>query len=606
MWKLLRNLGLAAALIAGALKLLLWYAVKQEAERLTLTLAPYAQVQYDSISAGLNGAVGLNSVKVAIKREGGSDIFAAEHAVLETPGALWLLRHTLLGDDTLPPRFGINFQNLKLPGSGMSVPGIGPEWLSPLSYVPFETLGCGVVTHLSLADYQQMGLNVGDRSLHGEYHYDSEAGTLSLALALSNPPLSSIALAAELNHFEPGALAGKAASIEKLRVEQLSFEYSDSGYLHRRNHFCAQHTAQADSQFVEQHIAAVQGFLKQRYIEPGAELLRLYRRLVESGGQITILSLPGNGFIPVQVATYAPEDLLRQLNVTTRFNDAPPIMFRLSFIAPPTPVVAEAPEATDAAPAATPAAPGTTTVVSVAPTIPQPLSSAPSSTTATEKSGAPAPAPAPAPVPALTNIAKPNVNAASTSVTSSPTAGSVPVGASKAPSSLLPDNKPRAANTATATVAPTTGSGGVNPKDPPHPRVSPADMFSFDKAEAAFLPRKTEQDQPKPPALTPSAPPPPPGSTLALVWEGPKIDRLPPAPEKPRDYDVIEYAAIGAHLGKFVRVITDGGKNVDGYVVGVDETGVEVRVNGIGGSAQFVIPKLRILQIQLPHRIPAG
>ena len=55
MLKLLRNLVLAAILLAGALKLLAWYAVGNDADRIVQALAPFAQIKYDSLSTGLDG-----------------------------------------------------------------------------------------------------------------------------------------------------------------------------------------------------------------------------------------------------------------------------------------------------------------------------------------------------------------------------------------------------------------------------------------------------------------------------------------------------------------------------------------------------------------------
>jgi hypothetical protein len=88
---------------------------------------------------------------------------------------------------------------------------------------------------------------------------------------------------------------------------------------------------------------------------------------------------------------------------------------------------------------------------------------------------------------------------------------------------------------------------------------------------------------------------------LALVWK-PTIERLPaPAAERP-DYDVIDFAALQAHSGQFVRLVTEGGKKVEGYVVSADEAAVELRVNEGGGSVRFSIPKTRIQQIRLVRR----
>lgn len=98
-----------------------------------------------------------------------------------------------------------------------------------------------------------------------------------------------------------------------------------------------------------------------------------------------------------------------------------------------------------------------------------------------------------------------------------------------------------------------------------------------------------------------SAPPPPAGSTLALVWK-PSVERLPPTSPPARDFDVIDYSALGSYTGRFVRLLTTTGKKVEGRIIGVDSTAVGVRVKRAGGTAELQIPRSVISQIQLPHR----
>ena len=98
-----------------------------------------------------------------------------------------------------------------------------------------------------------------------------------------------------------------------------------------------------------------------------------------------------------------------------------------------------------------------------------------------------------------------------------------------------------------------------------------------------------------------SAPPPQEGSTLALVWK-PSVERLPPAAPPKRDYDVIEFSALGSYAGRFVRLLTTTDKKVEGRVIGVDSTAVSVRVKKAGGTAELQIPRSIITEIQLPHR----
>jgi len=579
MWKLLRNLLLAGVLIAGALKLLAWYEVRQDAERIATALAPYAQIRYDSVSAGLDGSASFTNLSAAFKRDKNTDTYAAEQVVIETPGVFWLLKRSLMSDASLPAHFGISVRGLKIPPT----PWLDPHWFNPTTLVPFETAGCAAVT-LSPADYRKMEVSVGDVREHGEFRYDADARALDVTVTLTTAGIATLTLDSELRQFEPKMLES-ADALKRVHVGRLGLSYSDSGFFKRRNQFCAQRGNIGPSQFVEQHVAAVQALLQQRGIEPSTEVLKLYRRLVENGGQASVLSLPNSTFVAGAWQSSSEEDLLRQMNVTARYGDTPPVMFRLSFAAPPAPAEPATTAVADAtAPAATPtptptpgAVPTTPTAVPAQTTTPVPATRTIASATVAPVTPPPAAAPAdkaPAP-PAPSSANPPPVKPAATTPDKAP-----------APSAAAP-TVPAVAATA-AKPAPTGSPGGGG-------------LEEFDKAAAKLAPLPKRQPSGAP-EFQPSQPAPAAGSTLALVWK-PTIERLPPPPPERRDYDIIDFAALKGEHGRFVRLITEGGKKVEGYVVSSDDTDVQLRVSPSGGNAaQFSVPKARIQEIQLVHR----
>ena len=560
MWKLLRNSALAALLLAGTLKLLAWYAVGQDAQRVVAALAPYAQVKYDGLSAGLDGSVSLSGVSVA--QGSAHSLYRADNVELESPGLFWLLKHALLHDDTLPAQFGISVRGLKLPAA---LPWLNPQWLNPATFVPFETLGCGT-TAFSAADYAKMKVAGGTTREHGEYHYDIDAKTLDLSLTLSAPAFSNVVLEAELRQFDPQSLQSPAL-LEKLHIGQLSADYTDSGFLQRRNQFCAQRAGIAPRQFAERHLAAIQDLLKQHGIEASGELLKLYRQLVEQGGQASILSLPNNNFVASAWPTSAPDDLLRQLNVTARYRDTPPVMFRLSFAPPPEtqPTVAVVESSSPAAIA--------TAAEQTASTMPL-----------LEKTASPAAVSVPPPT--------------------TPSAAPAPGLATPPPVAPL-TAQAEASKIAHAPPLPTPSAAKTDGTKPVHDNLG---LHYLDRAEAKLMPPALQPLPSPSPVLAPmpefaSSAAPPPDSTLALVWK-PTIERLPEAAPEQHDYSVIDYASLKNAQGRRVRLITDGGKQVEGAVLGVDDSGVYLRINREGGDAQFVVPKARIRQVQLLHLSP--
>lgn len=555
MWKLLRNLLLVAILLAGVLKLVLWYEVRQNAARLVSAWAPYAQVQYDSIGVNLDGSIGIGGLNVTFGKGPARSSWRASQVDVETPGPFWLLRRTLMSDESFPAHLGLTVRGLQPPA------GASPfdwRWLSPLSLVPFETFGCGVVSRLSIADYQRMGLNPGVAQQHLEYRYDAAANALTFTGELSTPPFSAISLSGELQQFDARSLTLKGWP--KLHVAVLTAEYADSGYLAKRNRFCAQQAGASPAGFIDQHLSAIKSYLDSLGVQTTVGVETIYRDLVTSGGRMSVQSLPNPGFT-LEALTAEPADaLVRQLNLTTRHNDAPPVMLRLAFKAPPN----SADEATVAA-----IAPSTTATPAPAP---------PSSPAANASATAPPPAQVTKPVAAVV--------AASTTATTPAPAASAPIVAK--PSVVTPPPAaPAPATTPAAAVAatPAKPNGTATP-----PAAAPA------------TPAKTGDA-----SGLPSLPAPPEGSTLALVWK-PTVDRLPDAPPAVRDYDVIEFGAANTYAGRFVRVLTSGGKKVEGRLIGIGPEGTTLglRVNKPGGSAELQVQRSVIVEIRLPHQKPAA
>jgi hypothetical protein len=252
----------------------------------------------------------------------------------------------------------------------------------------------------------------------------------------------------------------------------------------------------------------------------------------------------------------------RQLNLTARRNDSPPVMVRLAFHP-----VSDVPG--DAAAAETPAtSAGETGKRATAPVVPvastPPPKAAPTIAAVTAITP---PKPAPSPTPPT---AKPAVPPSTT-----------PIAVAKPPTPAPVPARPAGAVTAPP-VAKT-----------PTPTATPA------APAAATGPKPQGAD---PAGAQASGPPPDAGSTLALVWKAGEEVRLQAPAPAPRDYDVIEFSALSGYSGRFVRLLTTTGKKVEGRIIGVDGTSVSLRIQKAGGTAELQIPRTVIFEIRLPHR----
>lgn len=556
MWKLLRNLLLSAGVLALGLKLALWLAAGQQAQWLADSLQRWGELSWSGASGSFDGDLTLSGVQFRPKPGFEAATVNASSLRLDTPGVFWVLRRAITRDADVPGQLGIYLQDVNLPLLRKLAGGNAPPWFGAQSLVPFETFACGGSTGLNAANFTSMQIQPKPPRLSVAYRYDAAAQHLEVDLRIDNAPFAQVGLRTELHQFTPRML-DDAAARERVRIASADFNFRDRDFLRRRNQFCARETGVDVDGFIDRHIAAVQERLKASHIVPAEGVVEIYREMLRSGGEIKLLSLPREDIAPAQYDTYDPEEVLRWLNLTARHNDAPPVLFKLFFLAEPVEALAGINRALVHDPLAEPE-PDTVVV--------RPEENPVLATTI----GAATKAPDAAPPPSTTPIAP-------TAPLTPPLTTAAPPD-DIAPGSLPPGAAPGAGDTATATAVPAI------PTRPAPPRIDPR----LDPRLAGL----------------PSAPPPPPGSTAALVWQGPRIDRLPESKTAPRErpFAVVPYAALNGQSGARVVLITSGGKEIEGKVAEVSAAGVTISVNRESGQARLFVERARILEIRVARR----
>jgi hypothetical protein len=394
-----------------------------------------------------------------------------------------------------------------------------------------------------------------------EYRYDASQHTLTATLGLSTPGFATLALEVDLSRFDPAKLM-QPKFWDTTHFDQLSATYTDHGFMQRRDAYCAKRVDMGTAQFADRHIAAVQALLQKSRIQPADEVMQMYRSLAAHGGSLRLLSLPNTAFSVSAWDTTSREDLLRQLNVTARYQDKPPIMFRLAFLPPP------------------------------------------EATTPSEASAVAA-TPVPAAVPGNPAAPRPNPATAAANPPPSPpvTAAVAPPPAPAAKESAA-GTKPVAAPTVASSVAPATSPV---PEKPAAPIANPKPEDFLDRAEAKLLPPKAIA--PAVPSSPKSAPPidatastsAPTTSTQALIWKPGIVEELPEAAPLQKDYSVVEFSSLPQLAGRHIRLITIGGKQIEGFVASADDRRLQLRIERGGGHALIAISRDGISQVQLLH-----
>jgi PAS domain-containing protein len=329
-----RRFLIVAAVVAAGGAAVLEFSARSAAVDIAHALEPMATLTYDSAGIASNGSIRLQNPRLVVKHGPWQGSVRARLARLRGSGPFWLLGRFFSADAAAPADLDVETWGLRLGAEGADVPLVG--WFGTADLALFENIGCGSDA-LSDKDRERMGVDTLERVDHFHYQFDAGSRQLRLAAELHSPQIADIVGTAEISGFDGSHWQDPKAQTAA-RLTRAGLSYRDTGYLGRRNNFCAQWLGISASEFIGRHVEAVEVFLSAHGIEPSREVRALYQQLVTRGGSLSLTSLPDASWVPVEIAAYPREDLLRQLNVTARLEDAPPIMLRLAFSEPETPL----------------------------------------------------------------------------------------------------------------------------------------------------------------------------------------------------------------------------------------------------------------------------
>lgn len=545
----LRNVVLALVVALGALALALEFSARRAAARLAATLEPLATLRYDSAGTTWDGAVRLTAPQLQIHSGRWLGSITARVVTIRGDGILRSLTRAISSERGMPDEARIEVRGLDVvPAAGT---GMVDAWLRPPGAALFEMQGCPGEA-LGVVERERSGVHAAERVDRFDYRLDAPRGRLELDFNLEQPGVSVVDGSLAISAFLPG----RAGFPNEVRLDQGELDYRDPGYLAVRNRVCAQRLGVEPAQFVERHVAAVDQLLAAHGISAGDSARALYRRLVAEGGTLKLTVLPDATWRPADVFGTPRAELMRVLNATARHGSSPPIMLQLAFTDPAAPWFA-----------------GDATVELSSTAFSAAGDSRPSTTPST----------APSPPPGEAATVEASVDAPDR--TSSPVATAAPVAI------------PAAVAASTAEPAVVDTAPAPQPAAPQSPavaqRMGPVADAAPSSEPVAFDPRDPAR------VLGASAPAPPKDSTLALVWKPGVIERLGARQAPARDYRIIAAAEIGAHRGRRMRLLTVGGKLVDGELRGVDGGQALLRVRMASGTADVAVPLANVREIRL-------
>ena len=327
----LRNLILAALVLAILLKVYMWYRVDSAVERLESMLIPVGTLSHSDVAASISGDVTISDVRFIPNASDGSGYFSSNEVVLHTPGMHYLLGlGGTLGEGLFPESLGLTLDGLQL-GSEGGPSGAG----TTISGNPFEALGCGSVDFFAPHDLQSMGYSLLTPRIEAAYSVLPDNSTLELSIESRTRRVSSITFNADLSVAGLTTVTPQSGA-PSIDLIGFTLTYRDAAFNERRNEYCADIQKVPESAFLDQHLDQLQAVLAQRRIRAGDGFLSRYRQLMAPGAQLEVRASPPQLVNVAGLAGKAPEQLLEELGLSFDVNGQAVANLDLSFnVEPP-------------------------------------------------------------------------------------------------------------------------------------------------------------------------------------------------------------------------------------------------------------------------------
>lgn len=346
-------LALIAALVYGALWGASWYKVKQEVDDAIAQVAPYAEIRYASIFASpkLDGTVGLD--RIVIKPKMSSDEFKIQSVRVTFPG---LFHFITSKQDEIP-------ESMRLSISGVSLDLNSPLLISlsqmqkqakrlngqksELSFVNYETLGCGAVESIGLDELTRMGYQTMDIDLDMEYDYQRIKNLLALSMVTRFKGMQAVDIKAELRVSPADLAQGKMANAV---IDSVRIDIADGGYATLRNRFCAAELESTEEVYLGNHLVLLSRELKTTFPPETVEAYKKYMR----GGRMSLAIAPKPGTEFATLDRFAVKDIIDmvglQLKLDSHEVDFAKFEWGKSFVMPKQEIPGETAKSTTTAP----------------------------------------------------------------------------------------------------------------------------------------------------------------------------------------------------------------------------------------------------------------
>ncbi|MDN5870810.1 MAG: hypothetical protein L0H73_08855 [Nitrococcus sp.] len=279
---------LAAGLVGfGLAKLYIWFQARRGVEELARLAAPYASIEWDSVSAGLDGRMQIRGLVIAPLTV--DDTLSIKTLTIRLPSGFRpeeLVRRLLTGELTGTVR--IDAQDVALRSDGALFQQLNQITNGYLWKTPLAALGCKGIEDLDQAVLGQSGGGMVYANVALRLRSPARQLALSLKIDLRELAATRVEAAIDVGHpfvplRDPAALTTLPVTVSGLHIRHI-----DRGFNTKRNLLCASQQNMSVAAFLDRHLGAVRALYRDRKLAPSDQLLTQYRDFAGHGGEILI------------------------------------------------------------------------------------------------------------------------------------------------------------------------------------------------------------------------------------------------------------------------------------------------------------------------------
>lgn len=241
-------------------------------------------IERGSVVLGPTGRIGVRDLVIRAPGTVGDVPRVSIDQAQVSAGGLWTVFRSLIGGaepgNSVPVKLRLTNVSL-LPGADPA-PG---RLVDRFVLFPFDMVGCGTGRVASISDLP----GIADGRIDIEINASRRGEEADVRFNATSHAIADALLELRLDSVASGTWA---QGLRAARLRGARLDLVDHGFAPARNRHCAVAQNIEESAAVERHVAAVREWFAQRYVEPAAPLLGVYRRLAEKGGTLEVNMRP--------------------------------------------------------------------------------------------------------------------------------------------------------------------------------------------------------------------------------------------------------------------------------------------------------------------------